>query len=43
MLDFLRVTTKMPKQGIKVVYPKFRIMKSSDLNEILNMIIRKKG
>ena len=31
MLDFLRVTTKMPKQGMKVVYPKFRIMKSSDL------------
>lgn len=31
VLDFLRVTTKRPKQGPTVVYPKFTIMKSSDL------------
>ena len=31
MLDFLRVTTRMPKKGVVEIYPKFIVKKSSDL------------
>ena len=31
MLDFLVISTRTPKRGVVEIYPKFRIMKSSDL------------
>lgn len=31
MLDFLRVSTRMPKKGIIEIYPKFLVVRSSDL------------
>lgn len=31
MLDFLRVSTRMPKKGIVEIYPKFLMVRSSDL------------
>lgn len=31
MVDFLMISTKCPKQGVVEIYPKFKIIKSSDL------------
>ena len=31
MLDFLMISTRSPKRGVVEIYPKLKIMKSSDL------------